>query len=245
MYYKGKVLDMGNYLLSGLGVVDWNGDVWHFVVRLLLSTVLGVLIGLERKTRSKEAGIRTHAIVCMAACLFMIISKYMVTGDFSDTGAGGDPTRIASTVVTGIGFLGAGIIIYRRDIMHGLTTAAGVWATAAVGMAIGSGFIVIGIVTTAFILILQIIFHLPIKVLQTKHLIVIKLKIWVESDEVFKNITAALGNGKVTGYKVKNEDNKLIASVEFTTPNGFSVDKMNGVIRDFPSHVLSIESNED
>lgn len=236
---------MSNLFISNVGVVDWAPDVWRFIVRLLLSTICGVLIGLERKTRSKEAGIRTHAIVCMAACLFMIISKYMVSGSFSDTGVDGDPTRIASQVVTGIGFLGAGIIIYRRDIMHGLTTAAGVWATAAVGMAIGSGFIVIGVVTTAFILMLQIIFHLPIKALQTKHLIIIKLKVWIESDEVLSNVKSALGNGKITGYKVKNEDGKLIASMEFTTRNEFSVDKMNTIIRSFPDHVLSVESNEE
>lgn len=236
---------MSNLFISNVGVVDWAPDVWRFIVRLLLSTICGVLIGLERKTRSKEAGIRTHAIVCMAACLFMIISKYMVSGSFSDTGVDGDPTRIASQVVTGIGFLGAGIIIYRRDIMHGLTTAAGVWATAAVGMAIGSGFIVIGVVSTAFILMLQIIFHLPIKALQTKHLIIIKLKVWIESDEVLSNVKSALGNGKITGYKVKNEDGKLIASMEFTTRNEFSVDKMNTIIRSFPDHVLSVESNEE
>ncbi len=231
--------------LSAVWVVDWTTDVWHFIVRLLLSTVCGVLIGLERKTRSKEAGIRTHAIVAMAACLFMIISKYMVTGLFADIPVEGDPTRIASTVVTGIGFLGAGIIMYRRDIMHGLTTAAGIWATAAIGMAIGSGFVVIGVVTTFFILILQIIFHLPIKALRTKHLVVTKLQIWLESDESFNSIKLALGNGKITGYKVKQSDGKLIASVEYTTTNPFTVEKMNDLMHSFPNHLLSIESNEE
>lgn len=114
-------------------VVDWTGDVWHFIVRMLVAVICGFVIGLERKSRSKEAGIRTHAIVCLAACLFMILSKYLAEPLFSDISGSkftGDATRIASQVVTGIGFLGAGIIMYRRDVMHGLTTAAGVWATA-------------------------------------------------------------------------------------------------------------------
>lgn len=227
-------------------VVDWSTDVWHFVVRLLLSIICGILIGIERKTRSKEAGIRTHAIVCMAATLFTIISKYMVAPQFTEINTPtGDPTRIASTVVTGIGFLGAGIIMYRHDIMHGLTTAAGVWATAAIGMAIGAGFIVIGVCATLFILILQIIFHLPIKAFETKHLSVVKMQIWVESDEVLDDITKSLGAGKITAYKIKNTEEKLIANIEFTSSDPFSVEKMNALVRNFPKHVLAIESNEE
>ena len=126
--------------MNSWAVVDWTTDVWHFIVRMLVAAVCGFVIGLERKSRSKEAGIRTHAIVCLAACLFMILSKYLAQPIFSDLKEGSiaaDATRIASQVVTGIGFLGAGIIMYRRDVMHGLTTAAGVWATAAIGMALG------------------------------------------------------------------------------------------------------------
>ena len=233
-------------LLSAVQVVDWNSDIWHFVVRLVVSLVCGIVIGIERKTRSKEAGIRTHAIVCMAACLFMIISKYMTTAQFNDNGvASGDPTRIASTVVTGIGFLGAGIIMYRRDVMYGLTTAAGVWATAAIGMAIGSGFMVLGAIATVLILILQIIFHLPIKAFRTPHLSVIKMQIWIETDDVLNKIIHELGSPKVASYKVKTVDGKLIATVEVTTNAPFSVDVMNSLIRNNPDHLLSIERNEE
>lgn len=233
-------------ILGVVQIVDWNTDVWHFIVRLLLSIICGILIGIERKTRSKEAGIRTHAIVCMAAALFTIISKYMVAQQFTESGIpSGDPTRIASSVVTGIGFLGAGIIMYRHDIMHGLTTAAGVWATAAIGSAIGAGFIVIGVCATLFILVLQIIFHLPIKAFATKHLAVIKMQIWIESDEILDEIIKNLDKGKITAYKVKNTEDKLIANVEFTSSSPFSVDKMNTLIRNFPKHILAIESNEE
>ena len=144
-------------------VVDWTGDVWHFIVRMLVAVICGFVIGLERKSRSKEAGIRTHAIVCLAACLFMILSKYLAEPLFSDISGSkftGDATRIASQVVTGIGFLGAGIIMYRRDVMHGLTTAAGIWATAAIGMAIGSGFVVTGVCAAVIIVLIQLVLHI-------------------------------------------------------------------------------------
>ena len=114
--------------MNNWAVVDWTKDVWHFVVRMLIAIICGLAIGFERKSRSKEAGIRTHAIVCLASCLFMILSKYLTVPIFSDITGGtfnSDATRIAAQVVTGIGFLGAGIIMYRRDVMHGLTTAAG------------------------------------------------------------------------------------------------------------------------
>ena len=233
-------------LLSAVNIVDFNGDIWHFVIRLVVSILCGVIIGIERKTRSKEAGIRTHAIVCMAACLFMIISKYMTTAQFNENGvASGDPTRIASTVVTGIGFLGAGIIMYRRDVMYGLTTAAGVWATAAIGMAIGAGFIVIGVIATVLILILQIFFHLPIKAFNTTHLSVVRMQVWLECDDTLNTIMNEMGTPRVTSYKVRLVDGRLIANVEITTKAQLSLDEMNGLIRKYPDHLLSIENNDD
>ena len=135
------------------------------LVRIVLATVCGSVIGLERSRRLKGAGIRTHSVVAAAACLLMIISKYgftdlVVNGvEFAGT-KGADPSRIASQIVSGVSFLGVGIIY--RDVRYatkGLTTAAGIWAVAAIGMAIGSGMYVAGIFTTAFILGLQILMH--------------------------------------------------------------------------------------
>lgn len=229
-------------------VVDWTTDVWHFIVRMLIAVVCGFVIGLERKSRSKEAGIRTHAIVCLAACLFMILSKYLASPLFSDiagSGFTGDATRIASQVVTGIGFLGAGIIMYRRDVMHGLTTAAGVWATAAIGMALGAGFVVTGVCATAIIVILQLIFHLPVKAFTTRHISVIRMTVWLEKDGLLNQITEVLGSKKITSYKLKKSDDKMIANVEVSTTDEFSIDKINEVMRKFPEHVLSIERADE
>ena len=234
--------------MDSWAVVDWNKDVWHFIVRMLVSIVCGFAIGLERKSRSKEAGIRTHAIVCLASCLFMILSKYLTAPLFSDISGNsfdGDATRIAAQVVTGIGFLGAGIIMYRRDVMHGLTTAAGIWATSAIGMAIGGGFIVTGVCATAIILLLQLVFHLPIKAFTTRHIALIKMQIWVENDDVLNQILEKLGTNKVSSYKVKQAGESLIANVEVATMDSLDPIQFNALIREFPTHLLSIERTDE
>lgn len=239
---------MTEKVMDSWAVIDWNKDVWHFIVRMLVSIVCGFAIGLERKSRSKEAGIRTHAIVCLASCLFMILSKYLTAPLFSDISGNsfdGDATRIAAQVVTGIGFLGAGIIMYRRDVMHGLTTAAGVWATSAIGMAIGGGFIVTGVCATAIILLLQLIFHLPIKAFTTRHIALIKMQIWVENDDVLNQILKKLGTNKVSSYKVKQVGESLIATVEVATMDSLDPIQFNALIREFPTHLLSIERTDE
>src|SRR6476661_6793083 len=110
------------------------GD-WEAVGRLAIAAGLGAAVGIEREVREREAGIRTHLLVALGACLFTIIGAY----GFSDF-SGVDPTRIAAQVVTGIGFLGAGAIIREGISVRGLTTAASLWIVAAIGMAAGAGY---------------------------------------------------------------------------------------------------------
>ena len=135
------------------------------LIRILIAAICGSFIGIERKARLKEAGTRTHLVVAFGSALFMIVSKY----GFEDmimrsVELGGDiikfdPTRIASTIVTGIGFLGAGTIFVRRNVINGLTTAAGLWSTAAVGMAIGAGQYIVGISAAVILTFLQWFLH--------------------------------------------------------------------------------------
>lgn len=226
-------------------IVDFSENVWHFVVRLVISVVCGILIGFERKNRSKEAGIRTHAIVCMAAALFMIVSRYLTSADFGGEGTTGDPARIGAQIVTGIGFLGAGIIMYRRDAMRGITTAAGIWATSAIGMAIGAGFVITGITATLIILVLQFVFHLPIKAFQTRHLATVKLKVWMETDDVVDRIMTDFTSPKVSSYAAKIEDGKIIATVYIVTSGVCSVKEIDQIIKKYPSHILAIEQVEE
>lgn len=129
-------------------------------LRMLLAALCGGIIGFERKSKAKNAGIRTHALIALGAALVMIVSKYgffdllKVTHDNWNV----DPSRIAAQVVSGIGFLGAGTIINRHDqIIDGLTTAAGIWVTGAIGLAYGSGLYSIGIIGTACVLLAEVL----------------------------------------------------------------------------------------
>lgn len=131
----------------------------EFFLRILTAAVCGAIIGYERKSRNKEAGIRTHLIVCAGASLIMIVSKYGFSDLLGQQGVALDPSRIAAQIVTGVGFLGAGMIFMRKNTISGLTTAAGIWATSAIGMAIGSGLYVLGIATAILIIVVQIILH--------------------------------------------------------------------------------------
>jgi len=124
---------------------------FDMIIRLLLASLLGGLIGLEREVHGRPAGFRTHLLVSLGACLFTIasIDFYRLYGNFSGTGpVGVDPARVAAQVVTGIGFLGAGAIIKERASIRGLTTAACLWVAAAVGLACGSGMYHAAIVVT-------------------------------------------------------------------------------------------------
>lgn len=126
---------------------------WTFVLRLLLAGVLGAIIGLDREFRAKEAGFRTHFLVSLGSALFMIISQYGFTEIAIMNGAEYDGSRVAAQIVSGIGFLGAGTIIFQKHFIRGLTTAAGMWATAGIGMAVGGGMYFLGVVATVLVLI--------------------------------------------------------------------------------------------
>lgn len=123
---------------------------WIYIGQLALAAVLGGIIGFEREHEHKEAGIRTHALVAMGSTLFSAISLYAVSG------ASVDPSRIMSQVVVGVGFLSAGIIIFRNERVQGLTTAAGLWVCAAIGMAVAVGWYQVAVLTA---LIVTIVLH--------------------------------------------------------------------------------------
>ena len=131
----------------------------EWLARLIVAALCGMVIGYERSIKSKSAGIRTHIVVASAAALFMLISKYGFADMLNTNGVALDPSRVAAQIVSGISFLGAGSILVRKETISGLTTAAGIWATAAIGMSIGAGMYFIGISLTAFIVLIQFVFH--------------------------------------------------------------------------------------
>lgn len=158
----GLPLSLTEYLNSQFSL--WQN--LDFFLRIISACICGACIGAERSKRFKEAGIRTHIIVCCASALMMIISKYGFADltsagglDFSGT-HGADPARIAAQVVSGISFLGAGVIFKHGNTVRGLTTAAGLWATAGIGLAIGAGMYTVGIFATGMVALIQILMHI-------------------------------------------------------------------------------------
>lgn len=131
---------------------------WTLALRLLIAGLLGGLVGFERELRAKEAGIRTHFVVALGSALFMIISQYA----FGDQAH--DAARVAAQVVSGIGFIGAGVIIFQKNVVRGVTTAAGLWVAAAIGLSAGAGMY--GIAAVAAVL--------TIACLETMHFIHLK-----------------------------------------------------------------------
>jgi putative Mg2+ transporter-C (MgtC) family protein len=131
--------------------MDWKLETL-MAVRTIIAALLGAVIGWEREQHRSEAGIRTYAAVSVGACVFGLVSSHV---------EGGDPTRIAAQVVTGVGFLGAGVILRDRGQITGLTTAATIWSTAAVGLAIAYGMYVLGTLTGLIVFALLALHHVP------------------------------------------------------------------------------------
>lgn len=148
--------------------LDWHGQITeslnslevnlaNSIFRLIISMLLGMIVGAERKRKGQTAGIRTFALISMGACLAMLLSIY-VPQEYLGL-KNGDPGRIAAQVITGIGFLGGGAMIQMRGTVKGLTTAAGIWITAIIGMAVGIGMYIVSFATTGLVLITLITFE--------------------------------------------------------------------------------------
>lgn len=154
-----------------------NGEGWRQATELGVALLLSAAIGLEREVRQKDAGLRTHTLVGLGAALFMLISKYGFTDVLEARLVVLDPSRVAAQIVSGIGFIGAGLIFVRRDAVRGLTTAASIWLTAAVGAAAGAGLLVLAALTTGMYFVVTLVLpiarrRLPVKVTGTSTLLV-------------------------------------------------------------------------
>ena len=185
-----------NWLFEHIGA-------WDYLIRIIVACLCGGLVGLERTKRLKEAGIRTHIIVALGATLIMVVSKY----GFADV-VGADASRIASNVITGISFLGAGVIFVRGGSVKGLTTAAGIWATAAIGLALGAGMYTVGVLCTVLMIVLQIFLHkfLPGDMQSSKELLLVISR---DYHTVMPKIRARLEELKIliSGVEMEKLDN--------------------------------------
>lgn len=210
--------------------IDWKQYI-DFFCRILAACICGAIIGYERSRRSKSAGMRTHVIVCCAAALMMIVSKYgfidlttMAGVPFNGT-RGADPARVAAQVVSGISFLGAGVIFKHGSSIKGLTTAAGIWATAGIGLAIGAGMYGVGLFSMIVIALIQLLMH--------------KFKFgkesWADTRLVFKAAndkqfrdefmkTLESWNAQVEDISVKEDEDNFQYDVLVRIPEGFKLE---------------------
>jgi len=127
---------------------------FQILFRPFLAAILGAIIGLEREVKGKEAGLRTYSLVCLGACVFTILSFYSLRSLAGETGVELDPSRIIQAVAVGIGFIGAGAILHQKTFVKGLTTAAGLWVVAAIGVAVGMGLYLLASFSTLLSLLI-------------------------------------------------------------------------------------------
>lgn len=204
---------------------------------ILLSALLGFAIGFERKLRSKEAGIRTHTIVSVGACLMMLISRY----GFGSQPA--DASRVAAQIVSGISFLGAGIIVYRNHAVKGLTTAAGVWATAAIGMACGARLYLVAGAGCVLLIVLQILFHLPIKIFEPKRYYILKI-VFEETGFEREKVKEIFKVDHYAHLFVERDGDKLIYKATVNTDKEFESAVLDEIMKSNP-YIISIERGDD
>ncbi|WP_455792027.1 MgtC/SapB family protein [Clostridium butyricum] len=186
-----------------------------YLLRLFIAAVCGMAIGYERKNRMKEAGIRTHFIVAIGAALIMIISKYGFQDQIGWPNMSLDPSRIAAQVVTGVGFLGAGVIFMQKQTIVGLTTAAGVWVTAAIGLSIGSGLYFVGIAATVITILGQILLHGKIRFLSSPRTETLMLQI-VDNPDSIKCLQDIFEDNEIIilNLKSKRDEKSSLINVE-------------------------------
>ncbi len=203
-----------------LGIFDSLNAVTqlNFCLRIVAAALCGCIIGYERSRRLKGAGVRTHMIVAMSAALMTIVSKY---GFFDVLGIGPslDASRIAANIVTGIPFLGAGVILVRQTNVQGLTTAAGMWATCGIGMALGAGLYLIGIFAAILLMLLQLLLHKILTGYDASFVgeIVIVADSAFDADETVRTELAAY-SVTIQNSKVKKlESGKLEYTISFKT----------------------------
>ena len=218
-------------MLSAVPTLGWDDNLF----RLGLAAVLGGAIGFERELREREAGLRTHLLVCVGSALFTIISAYGFH-DFLTSGdqvIRTDPTRIAAQIVTGIGFLGAGAIIRQGLSIRGLTTAATLWVAAAIGMAAGAGYYPGAIIGTVITLValwpLRVGAYEVIERIRPEEepSIVIELRPEARLTQLFDSLERE--NARVEQFQLEDERDRRIVTLTLDTPS----DKLFAKIGDF------------
>ncbi len=204
------------------------------ILRVLFAMLIGFALGVERQLRLKIAGIRIHVVVAAGAAVFSIASLY---------GFGSDASRVAAQVVTGIGFIGAGMIMHRHTAVHGLTSAAGIWLTAAIAMTAGAGMYLVTLGATVLTILIQLFLHLPLKLLKEKHYneIIVCFKSPTEDcPQIIKNLFEITS---FTEFKAERVDGDVIYTAVIHTRKQVDAKFVSKTIHDY-DYIISIEKAE-
>ncbi len=212
-----------------------------WLLRLIVAGICGATIGFERSRRQKDAGIRTHMIVALGAALAMVVSKYGFFDLLQYEGLRADASRIASNVITGVGFLGAGVIFVKDVSIKGLTTAAGIWATASVGLAVGAGMYTVAIGATILMVVFQLVFHKFFSRLENT---VNEFTVTISDNvDAVKNFRSMLTENKILVEKCKmsrNEDSTVTLDITIKKARTTSMDEIL-LIAEQDEDILSVE----
>ncbi len=221
-------------LLDFWSNVNWQEEL-SILLRIFIGGVLGFAIGLERMYKQKEAGIATHFMVGFASALLTCISIVFRTYLNSDAG------RIAAQVVSGIGFLGAGMIFFRRESLHGLTTAAGVWATAAIGMAVGAGMYIVAVGATAIVIVVQLVLHTKFFRRHNQRMLLVKYE---NTTETKQKLHQYFGVQKFSRFKLVKTDTNYVVEAVIRPSQNYTADNITNFTMNNPE-IISIERLED
>lgn len=205
------------------------------LIRILLAMGLGFTLGIERQLRLKVAGVRTHVVVAAGAALFTVVSLY----GFPES----DAARIAAQVVSGIGFLGAGMILHRQTAVHGLTSAAGIWLTAAIAMATGAGMYYVALGATVLIILIQLFLHLPLRLFKDKHYNEIRISFNSPTEDCPTVIQNLFEITNFTGFKAERVDGDVVYHAVIHTRKQIDAAFIRKILNDYP-FVLSLEKTE-
>lgn len=213
----------------------------YMIIRMLLSCLCGMVIGYERSKRQKDAGIRTHMLVALGATLAMLVSKYGFFDLLQYEGLRADASRIASNVITGVSFLGAGVIFVRDVSIKGLTTAAGIWTTASVGLAIGAGMYTVGICATVIMIVFQLMLHKYLTKLEnTSNEFTVVVNDNPEAVAEFRELLKSMNIRLDTCKMTRNHDSTITLDVTIKKSRTTSMDEIM-LIAEQNENIISID----
>ena len=228
-------------IFNTMGVLDGTLQIWKILVRIALAIIAGLSIGLESNRRLKDAGIKTHTLLCLTSCVLMVISKYGFYELAKMEGIQYDASRVASTIISGLCFIGAGMLFFKQYSIKGLTTAVSLCLTISIGMCFGSGLLITGCIVSVLDILLQFILHKNKGLFKRKKLIVLNAKFYAENGyiEKFKRI---FDIDHFEHFKIVKENDKAIIEVEFLYKIKISSEEIFEITK-YEPEIIMVEKN--